>query len=105
MIADTTVICSTLIVLLDEVENVGTSGMNLLLKVGPMPSLVDIAVVTKIDRMSQAEPEVFRARIQDVAPNTMVREVKVLHGIGVDPLATEILQTSEVKPLMPRIWR
>ena len=46
-----------------------TSGMNLPLKVGPMLSLADMAVVTKIDRVSQAEREVFRARIQDVAPN------------------------------------
>ena len=46
-----------------------TSGMNLPLKVGPMLSLADIAVVTKIDRVSQAEREVFRARIQDVAPD------------------------------------
>ena len=45
-----------------------TSGMNLPLKVGPMLSLADIAVVTKIDRVSQAEREVFRARIQEVAP-------------------------------------
>ena len=65
-----------------------TSGMNLPLKVGPMLSLADIAVVTKIDRVSQAEREVFRARIQDVAPNTMVREVNALHGIGIDPLVT-----------------
>ena len=42
--------------------------MNLPLKVGPMLSLADVAVVTKIDRVSQAEREVFRARIQDVAP-------------------------------------
>ena len=39
-----------------------TSGMNLPLKVGPMLSLADIAVVTKIDRVSQAEREVFRAQ-------------------------------------------
>lgn len=38
-----------------------TSGMNLPLKVGPMLSLADVAVVTKIDRISQAEREVFRA--------------------------------------------
>jgi Ni2+-binding GTPase involved in maturation of urease and hydrogenase len=68
-----------------------TSGMNLPLKVGPILSLADIAVVTKIDRVSQAEREVFRARIQDVAPNTLVREVNALHGIGIDPLVEHIL--------------
>ncbi|HPA18672.1 MAG TPA: GTP-binding protein [Verrucomicrobiae bacterium] len=63
-----------------------TSGMNLPLKVGPMLSLADVAVVTKIDRVSQAEREVFRARIQDVAPSVRIREVNALHGIGIDPL-------------------
>ncbi|MBN2580096.1 MAG: hypothetical protein JXB10_13990 [Pirellulales bacterium] len=67
-----------------------TSGMNLPLKVGPMLSLADVAVVTKIDRVSQAEREVFRARIQDVAPAVQVREVNALHGIGIDPLVEMI---------------
>ena len=67
-----------------------TSGMNLPLKVGPMLSLADIAVVTKIDRVSQAEREVFRARIQQVAPNVKIREVNALHGIGIDPLVDEV---------------
>jgi Ni2+-binding GTPase involved in maturation of urease and hydrogenase len=63
-----------------------TSGTNLPLKIGPMLSLADVAVVTKIDRVSQAEREVFRARIQTVAPNVKVREVNALYGIGIDPL-------------------
>ena len=69
-----------------------TSGMNLPLKVGPMLSLADIAVVTKIDRVSQAEREVFRARIQDVAPQVRIREVNALHGIGIDPLVAEAFE-------------
>jgi Ni2+-binding GTPase involved in maturation of urease and hydrogenase len=77
-----------------------TSGMNLPLKVGPILSLADIAVVTKIDRVSQAEREVFRARIQDVAPNTMVREVNALHGIGIDPLVQHILDGPETSEQM-----
>jgi len=63
-----------------------TSGANLPLKIGPMLSLADVAVVTKIDRVSQAEREVFRARIQDVAPHVRIREVNALYGIGIDPL-------------------
>jgi Ni2+-binding GTPase involved in maturation of urease and hydrogenase len=63
-----------------------TSGMNLPRKVGPMLSLADVAVVTKIDRVSQAEREVFRARIQDAAPNVKVREVNALYGIGIEPI-------------------
>jgi Ni2+-binding GTPase involved in maturation of urease and hydrogenase len=74
-----------------------TSGMNLPLKVGPMLSLADIAVVTKIDRVSQAEREVFRARIQDAAPEVMIREVNALHGIGIDPLIEQIEKTPEVE--------
>ena len=74
-----------------------TSGMNLPLKVGPMLSLADVAVVTKIDRVSQAEREVFRARIQEVAPEVLVREVNALHGIGIDPLVARLLETPEVE--------
>lgn len=72
-----------------------TSGMNLPLKVGPMLSLADVAVVTKIDRVSQAEREVFRARIQDVAPGVRIREVNALYGIGIDPLVEHVHQTPD----------
>jgi len=72
-----------------------TSGMNMPLKVGPMLSLADIAVVTKIDRVSQAEREVFRARIQDVAPKVKIREVNALYGIGIEPLVESIRNTAD----------
>ncbi len=74
-----------------------TSGINLPLKVGPMLSLADVAVVTKIDRVSQAEREVFRARIQEVAPKIRIREVNALYGIGIDPLVDHVLATPEVE--------
>ena len=67
-----------------------TSGMNLPRKIGPMLSLADIAVVTKIDRVSQAEREVFRARILEAAPAVRIREVNALYGIGIDPIADAI---------------
>jgi Ni2+-binding GTPase involved in maturation of urease and hydrogenase len=44
-----------------------TSGMNLPRKIGPMLTLADVAVVTKIDLISQAEREVFRARVMSAA--------------------------------------
>lgn len=72
-----------------------TSGMNLPLKVGPMLSLADVAVVTKIDRVSQAEREVFRARIQEVAPKVKIREVNALYGIGIDPLVVLVKAQSD----------
>ena len=77
-----------------------TSGMNLPRKVGPMLSLADVAVVTKIDRVSQAEREVFRARIQQVAPSVRVREVNALHGIGIDPLVGYLLDSSDARDRM-----
>jgi hypothetical protein len=73
-----------------------TSGMNLPRKIGPMLSLADVAVVTKIDRVSQAEREVFRARVLDAAPDVRVREVDALRGIGIDPLVERILETPDV---------
>jgi Ni2+-binding GTPase involved in maturation of urease and hydrogenase len=72
-----------------------TSGMNLPLKIGPMLSLADVAVVTKIDLVSQAEREVFRARIQEVAPRVRIREVNALQGIGIDPLVDWVRSTPE----------
>lgn len=77
-----------------------TSGMNLPRKVGPMLSLADIAVVTKIDLVSQAEREVFRARIQQAAPNVRIREVNALYGIGIDPLVEQVLQSQEIESSM-----
>jgi Ni2+-binding GTPase involved in maturation of urease and hydrogenase len=74
-----------------------TSGQNLPLKVGPMLSLADIAVVTKIDRVSQAEREVFRSRIQDVAPGVRIREADALRGIGIDPLVRQVLEAPDVR--------
>lgn len=80
-----------------------TSGMNLPLKIGPMLSLADVAVVTKVDRVSQAEREVFRARIMEVAPGVTVREVNALHGIGIDPLVDRVLATPDaVHPIKLR---
>ncbi len=73
-----------------------TSGMNLPLKVGPMLSLADIAVVTKIDRVSQAEREVFRRGFRTWPRTVRIREVNALHGIGIDPLVAEALEGPEV---------
>lgn len=73
-----------------------TSGMNLPRKVGPMLSLADVAVVTKIDRVSQAEREVFRARIQDAAPCVKIRETNALYGIGIDQIVEYVKVTPDV---------
>lgn len=70
-----------------------TSGMNLPRKIGPMLSLADIAVVTKIDLVSQAEREVFRANINDAASVKIV-ETDALHGINIDHILKAILNMS-----------
>ena len=74
-----------------------TSGINLPRKIGPMLSLADIAVVTKIDLISQAEREVFRAGILEAAPNIYVAETDALHGIGIDPIAQKFMESQEIQ--------
>ena len=72
-----------------------TNGLNLPLEIGSMLSLADVAVVTKVDHVSQAERADFRARIMEVAPKVLIREVDALHGIGIDPLACRVAATPE----------
>jgi len=80
-----------------------TSGMNLPRKIGPMLSLADIAVVTKIDLVSQAEREVFRANINEAAGSVAVIESDALHGINIDHVVARIEESQDVKePLFLR---
>jgi Ni2+-binding GTPase involved in maturation of urease and hydrogenase len=74
-----------------------TSGMNLPRKIGPMLSLADIVVVTKIDLVSQAEREVFRANILAAGKADIV-EADALHGINIDHVAKRIAKSSDVGP-------
>ena len=75
-----------------------TSGMNLPRKIGPMLSLADVAVVTKIDLVSQAEREVFRARVLEAAEKVLVVESNALRGIGIEPLVRLIKCAREIEP-------
>ncbi|VVB77137.1 Urease accessory protein UreG [uncultured archaeon] len=80
-----------------------TSGANLPHKVGPMLTLADTVVVTKIDLVSQAEREVFRAHIMEASPSTRVIETNALYGIGIDPLIALIENSGDVSyPLQLR---
>jgi len=74
-----------------------TSGMNLPRKIGPMLTLADICVVTKIDLISQAEREVFRYRVLESAKSITIVESNALYGIGVDPIVRKIIQTNEIE--------
>lgn len=80
-----------------------TSGMNLPRKIGPMLTLADIAVVTKIDLISQAEREVFRYRVLEAAPSITIVESNALYGIGIDPIVRQIEKTNDV--VMPMYLR
>lgn len=71
-----------------------TSGMNLPRKIGPLLTLADIAVVTKIDLVSQAEREVFRANINKAAKVNVI-EVDALHGINVDRIIQKIEESKD----------
>ncbi|MDD5084495.1 MAG: GTP-binding protein [Candidatus Omnitrophica bacterium] len=80
-----------------------TSGMNLPRKIGPMLTLADIAVVTKIDLISQAEREVFRANVNEAAPKVVVIETDALHGINIEHIVRRIENMQEAKePLLLR---
>jgi Ni2+-binding GTPase involved in maturation of urease and hydrogenase len=74
-----------------------TSGMNLPRKVGPMLTLADIAVITKIDLISQAEREVFRYRVIESARHITIVESNALYGIGIDPIVKKIEQIRDVE--------
>ena len=79
-----------------------TSGMNLPRKIGAMLSLADLAVVTKIDLVSQAEKEVFRANIMESSKVAII-ETDALHGINIDNLVKRMENAEELKrPFMLR---
>jgi Ni2+-binding GTPase involved in maturation of urease and hydrogenase len=73
-----------------------TSGMNLPRKIGPMLTLADISVITKIDLISQAEREVFRYRVLQAAKDIMVVESNALYGIGIDPIVKQIIKVKHI---------
>ncbi len=77
-----------------------TSGMNLPRKIGPMLTLADIAVITKIDLISQAEREVFRYRVIEAAKEIRIVESNALYGIGIDPIVKQIEKSNEIEEPM-----
>ncbi|RQD82312.1 MAG: cobalamin biosynthesis protein [Methanocalculus sp. MSAO_Arc2] len=58
------------------------SGTHSPYKMSPMIALSDVAVVTRIDLVSQAEKEVFREAIRDVAPGVEIIETNAPIGTG-----------------------
>jgi len=74
--------------------------MNLPRKIGPMLTLADISVITKIDLVSQAEREVFRYRILEAAKDITVVESNALYGIGIDPIVRDIMRSEDIEQPM-----
>ena len=66
------------------------SGMNSPLKMGPMISLADVAVITKTDLVSQSEKEVFREKTKEVAPAIDIIETNAIQGTGLRYLMRSI---------------
>ena len=78
------------------------SGTHSPYKMAPMIALADIAVVTRVDLVSQAEKEVFREGIRDVAPDVEIIETNAIVGTGMRYLMQmiegldEIVEESEI---------
>lgn len=61
-----------------------------------MLALADIAVVTRIDLVSQAEKEVFRERIREVNPDLDIVETNAVQGTGMRYLLRAIEEYPQI---------
>ena len=73
------------------------SGMNSPLKMGPMISLADVAVITKTDLVSQSEKEVFREKTKEVAPAIDIIETNAIQGTGLRYLMRSIDALADIE--------
>jgi Ni2+-binding GTPase involved in maturation of urease and hydrogenase len=72
------------------------SGSKSPLKMAPMIALADLAMVTKVDLISQAEKEVFRQCILSVTPSLDIIETNAVQGTGLRFLFNKIKEAEEV---------
>ena len=68
------------------------SGINTPKKIGPLLKAADIVVITKGDIVSQAEREVFAAKVNTVNPRAIIMHVNGLTGQGAFELSTLLLR-------------
>ena len=71
------------------------SGINTPKKVGPMLRSADIIVITKGDIVSQAEREVFAAKVNSVNPKAITMHINGLTGQGAFELSTLLYDKDE----------
>jgi Ni2+-binding GTPase involved in maturation of urease and hydrogenase len=74
------------------------SGIHTPEKMGAMVSLADIAVVTKIDLISQAEREVMVQKIKEVHPGVILMETNALQGTSLQYLYKLIRDSDDIDP-------
>jgi Ni2+-binding GTPase involved in maturation of urease and hydrogenase len=72
-------------------------GTNSPLKMAPMIALADVSVVTKTDLVSQAEKEVFRERVREVAPAIEIIETNAVQGTGLRYLFRAVEEAPEIE--------
>ena len=92
LITESAGLCNRCSPYLDGVKGIcvidNLSGINTPKKIGPMLKTADIVVITKGDIVSQAEREVFTARVTAVNPGAAVMHVNGLSGQGAYELST-----------------
>lgn len=74
------------------------SGIHAPEKMGAMVSLADVAVVTKIDLVSQAEREVLIQKIKEIHPGVILLETNALQGTSLQRLYDLIRNSDEISP-------
>ncbi|TCL72430.1 Ni2+-binding GTPase involved in maturation of urease and hydrogenase [Hydrogenispora ethanolica] len=72
------------------------SGIHAPEKMGAMVSLADVAVVTKIDLVSQAEREVLIQKIKEVHPGIILLETNALQGTSLQRLYRLIRESPDI---------
>ncbi|PKM80721.1 MAG: cobalamin biosynthesis protein [Firmicutes bacterium HGW-Firmicutes-14] len=72
------------------------SGIHAPEKMGAMVSLADIAVVTKIDLVSQAEREVLIQKIKEVHRDIILMETNALQGTSLQRLYDQIWKSGDI---------
>ena len=72
------------------------SGIQSPAKMAPMIALADIAVVTRIDLVSQAEKEVFREKIRGIRSDIDIVETNAVQGTGMRYLTRAIENAADI---------
>jgi Ni2+-binding GTPase involved in maturation of urease and hydrogenase len=73
------------------------SGIHTPEKMGAMVTLADIAVITKIDLVSQAEREVLIQKVKEVHPHIVLVETNALQGTSLQRLYQLIRDSEEIR--------